>query len=119
MLVELVRLSFDKKFLGIEKFDLVVVKAIKKVKKYNLINFFIICLDVKDILEKISGIIDLIWLIFFDLWFKKWYLKWCLIYKDFLVIYKNLFLKEGILKLKIDNDGFFEYFFELLIEFGV
>ncbi|CRH24724.1 tRNA (guanine-N(7)-)-methyltransferase [Chlamydia trachomatis] len=60
MLVELARLSPDKKFLGIEKFDSAAVKAIKKAKKYNLTNFFIICSDVKDILEKISGTTDLI-----------------------------------------------------------
>lgn len=118
MLVELARLSPDKKFLGIEKFDSAAVKAIKKAKKYNLTNFFIICSDVKDILEKISGTTDLIWLTFSDPWPKKRHLKRRLTYKDFLVIYKNLLSKEGILKLKTDNDGFFEYSLESLTEFG-
>lgn len=118
MLVELAHQNPDKKFLGIEKFDSAAVKAIKKAQHYELKNFFIICSDVKDILEKIEGQTNLIWLTFSDPWPKKRHLKRRLTYKDFLVIYKKLLSDKGILKLKTDNDGFFEFSTLSLEEFG-
>ncbi|MXR10034.1 tRNA (guanosine(46)-N7)-methyltransferase TrmB [Mesomycoplasma hyopneumoniae] len=115
------QLAFDnpnKNFLGVEKYPSAAVKSIKYVKKYNLSNFFILISDAKDLLDQIKGKASTIWLTFPDPWPKNRHYKRRLTYKDFLKIYANLLVKEGILKLKTDNLKFFEFSIESLKENG-
>ncbi|MCI8283501.1 tRNA (guanosine(46)-N7)-methyltransferase TrmB [Mesomycoplasma hyopneumoniae] len=115
------QLAFDnpnKNFLGVEKYPSAAVKAIKYVKKYNLSNFFILISDAKDLLDQIKGKASTIWLTFPDPWPKNRHYKRRLTYKDFLEIYANLLVKDGILKLKTDNLKFFEFSIESLKENG-
>ncbi|WP_341433535.1 tRNA (guanosine(46)-N7)-methyltransferase TrmB [Mesomycoplasma ovipneumoniae] len=115
------KLAFEnpsKKFLGVEKFPSAAVKSLKYVDTYNLINFFIIISDAKNLLSMLNGKVSQLWLTFPDPWPKKKHYKRRLTYKLFLDIYKEILTKNGLLKLKTDNQKFFEYSIESLEQNG-
>ncbi|WP_341433801.1 tRNA (guanosine(46)-N7)-methyltransferase TrmB, partial [Mesomycoplasma ovipneumoniae] len=115
------KLAFEnpsKKFLGVEKFPSAAVKSLKYVDAYNLKNFFIIVCDAKNLLSMLNGKVSQLWLTFPDPWPKKKHYKRRLTYKLFLDIYKEILTKDGILKLKTDNQKFFEYSIESLEQNG-
>lgn len=118
MLVQLALENPNRFFIGIEKYQTVAVKALKKAKKLNLKNFFVICEDVSKLENKLEGEVDEIWLTFSDPWPKKRHFKRRLTYKTFLDIYKNVLSNDGILKIKTDNDDFFAWSIESIIEYG-
>ncbi|WP_341492983.1 tRNA (guanosine(46)-N7)-methyltransferase TrmB [Mesomycoplasma ovipneumoniae] len=115
------KLAFEnpsKKFLGVEKFPSAAVKSLKYVDAYNLKNFFIIISDAKNLLSMLNGKVSQLWLTFPDPWPKKKHYKRRLTYKLFLDIYKEILTKNGILKLKTDNQKFFQYSIESLEQNG-
>ncbi|MDW2912362.1 tRNA (guanosine(46)-N7)-methyltransferase TrmB [Mesomycoplasma ovipneumoniae] len=115
------KLAFEnpsKKFLGVEKFPSAAVKSLKYVDTYNLINFFILICDAKNLLSMLNGKVSQLWLTFPDPWPKKKHYKRRLTYKLFLDIYKEILTKNGILKLKTDNQKFFQYSIESLEQNG-
>lgn len=118
MLVELARLNPDIQYIGIEKYPTVALKSMKKAKKLKLNNFKIINEDIINLPNLIKGNVDLIWLTFSDPWPKKRHFKRRLTYKTFLDIYKSLLTEEGKLKIKTDNDGFFDFSIESIVEYG-
>ncbi|MBN3534839.1 tRNA (guanosine(46)-N7)-methyltransferase TrmB [Mycoplasma procyoni] len=118
MLVELAIQNPHLNFIGIEKYPTVALKSMKRAKKMNLSNFKIINEDIATLPEKLEGKTDLIWLTFSDPWPKKRHFKRRLTYKSFLDIYKNLLSEKGVLKLKTDNDRFFDYSIESIQEYG-
>ncbi|MGY6172152.1 tRNA (guanosine(46)-N7)-methyltransferase TrmB [Candidatus Mycoplasma pogonae] len=118
MLVELAIQNPNNDYIGVEKYSTVAYKALKKAQANQLTNFKIINADIEELAEKLLGKVDLIWLTFSDPWPKKRHYKRRLTYKKFLIIYKNLLSENGVLKLKTDNDGFFDYSLESLEEFG-
>lgn len=118
MLTQLAFINPTKMFVGIEKYPTVVVKALKKAEKLNLNNFFVINKDLKELSTSFQGKVDEIWLTFSDPWPKDRHYKRRLTYKDFLIIYKELLSKNGILKIKTDNDKFFNWSINSIKEFG-
>ncbi|MDW2924664.1 tRNA (guanosine(46)-N7)-methyltransferase TrmB [Mesomycoplasma ovipneumoniae] len=115
------KLAFEnpsKKFLGVEKFPSAAVKSLKYVDTYNLKNFSIIICDAKNLLSMLNGKVSQLWLTFPDPWPKKKHYKRRLTYKLFLDIYKEILTKNGILKLKTDNQKFFQYSLESLEQNG-
>ncbi|MGL5521831.1 MAG: tRNA (guanosine(46)-N7)-methyltransferase TrmB [Metamycoplasmataceae bacterium] len=118
MLTELAKAEGNKSFIGIEKFDTVTLKALKRFKKENLNNVLVINKDIKNIEEFFEGKVNEIWLTFSDPWPKKRHAKRRLTHKLFLEKYKNILIPNGIIKLKTDNDNFFAYSLESIKEFG-
>ncbi|WP_434336951.1 tRNA (guanosine(46)-N7)-methyltransferase TrmB [Mesomycoplasma conjunctivae] len=118
MLTQMAYQNPNLNFLGIEKFPSAAVKAIKFAKTFKLQNFYILVEDITKILEISNGKVDQIWLTFSDPWPKKKHAKRRLTHKNYLEIYKQLLTKDGKLRLKTDNDQFFEFSKESLLENG-
>lgn len=117
MIIELAKSNPNKKFIGIEKYPTVALKAIRLAEKNNLTNFKVIVGDIKNLESMIKGKPLEIYLTFSDPWPKNRHAKRRLTYKSFLKIYKT-FLDGNKLKLKTDNDKLFNYSLESINEFG-
>ncbi len=75
--------------------------------------------DAKNLAENVKPhSLDCIYLNFSDPWPKSGHAKRRLTYRSFLEIYKNLLTEDGILKLKTDNVGLFDFTLEELEAFG-
>ncbi|MGL6125043.1 MAG: tRNA (guanosine(46)-N7)-methyltransferase TrmB [Metamycoplasmataceae bacterium] len=108
----------NKKFIGIEKFPTVVLKALKIIDENEITNLKIICQDVIKLSEAFEGKASIIWLTFSDPWPKKRHYKRRLTYKTYLDIYKSLLLDTGILKIKTDNDLLYHFSLQSLKDYG-
>lgn len=96
-------------FIGIEKYDTVIAKALKKVENYKIENLKLIRIDAKELNDVFNKEIDLIYLNFSDPWPKERHQKRRLTHKNFLKIYDELFKKDKCIILKTDNKSLFEY----------
>lgn len=96
-------------FIGIEKYDTVIAKALKKVENYKMENLKLIRIDAKELNDVFNKEIDLIYLNFSDPWPKERHQKRRLTHKNFLKIYDELFRKDKCIILKTDNKSLFEY----------
>ncbi len=75
--------------------------------------------DAKNLAENVRPhSLDCIYLNFSDPWPKSGHAKRRLTHRGFLSIYKNLLKEDGVLKLKTDNRGLFEFTLEELKDFG-
>jgi tRNA (guanine-N7-)-methyltransferase len=99
-------------FIGIEKFDTVVVRALKKIDKYEIKNLKIIRYDAKDLENIFDKEIDLIYLNFSDPWPKDRHSKRRLTSEQFLNIYDKIFKNNKNIIMKTDNRNLFEYSIE-------
>lgn len=110
----------DVNFLAIEKVSDVLMLAAEKVKRSELKNIRVCCVDAKE-LEEIfpEGSIDRIYLNFSDPWPKSRHEKRRLTYRSFLAIYKKILKKGGAIHFKTDNRGLFDFSLEEFKEFGM
>lgn len=99
----------DINFIGIEKFDSVMVKAVEKAEIEKLSNLKLIRMDATAIETIFDREIDLIYLNFSDPWPKKRHAHRRLSSPIFLKRYENLFKENMKLEMKTDNRQFFEY----------
>lgn len=104
-------------FLGLEKYDSVITKAIKKIDK-PLSNLYIFNYDAKNLSEIFSKEIDTIYLNFSDPWPKKRHAKRRLTSFQFLKEYDKVFKSKGHIILKTDNIDFFSYSIVSLSNYG-
>lgn len=95
-------------FIGIEKFDSVIVRAIEKVPE-DLSNLKLIRMDAKEIDEVFSKEIERIFLNFSDPWPKKRHHDRRLTSHIFLKKYDSIFKNEKVIYQKTDNRDLFEY----------
>ena len=96
-------------FIGIEKYDTVIAKALKKAENYKIDNLKLIRIDAKELNDVFNKEIDLIYLNFSDPWPKERHKKRRLTHEKFLKIYDELFKKDKCIILKTDNKSLFEY----------
>lgn len=118
MLCELAQNNPNNIYIGIEKYQTVAAKALKKAISLNLKNLFIVCENIEKLAESFDGKVNEIWLTFSDPWPKKRHYKKRLTYRAFLDIYKKILNKNGVLKIKTDNDQFFNWSIEEIKEYG-
>ncbi|MBU0997084.1 MAG: tRNA (guanosine(46)-N7)-methyltransferase TrmB [Firmicutes bacterium] len=109
-IIEMSKRHPDKNFIGIEKYDSVVIRGLEKLLANPLDNAIFIQKDATDIDEffvpaEISGL----YLNFSDPWPKKRQAKRRLTHPNFLNKYKIILKNNASIKLKTDNFGFFEY----------
>lgn len=105
-------------FIGIEKYDSVIVRAIQKSNELELNNLKLIRLDVINIDTIFDKEIDKIYLNFSDPWPKERHAKRRLTSNMFLDKYSKIFKNNYIIEMKTDNIDLFNYSVESLKNYG-
>lgn len=95
-------------FIGIEKFDSVIVRALDKLDE-DIPNLRLIRMDATEIEEVFYKEIDTIYLNFSDPWPKNRHEDRRLTSHKFLTRYDNLFSSDKVIIMKTDNRNLFEY----------
>lgn len=108
----------DINFIGIEKFDSVLARAIEKVEDTDLSNLKLIRMDASEIDEVFYKEIDIVYLNFSDPWPKKRHSIRRLTSSVFLEKYENIFTNDKIIIQKTDNRNLFEYSLKSFTDFG-
>ncbi|KDE41490.1 tRNA (guanine-N7)-methyltransferase [Metamycoplasma hyosynoviae] len=114
MITEMAFENPNNNYIGIEKYSTVALSAMKKASGLNLNNFKIIIGDAKNILELFNGKFNTIWLTFSDPWPKRRHFKRRLVYREFLLLFKQVLRDDGTIYFKSDNDGLYEFALEEL-----
>lgn len=97
-------------YLGLEKYDSVILQATTKLQELSLDNLKLINVDASNLLEIFEeGEVDGIYLNFSDPWPKARHAKRRLTSKKFLDIYRTILKKDGIIEFKTDNVDLFDY----------
>ncbi len=107
-LYEMARKYSTINFIGIEKYESILIRAIEKVEKNPLPNLKFICMDAKNIDTVFEKEISCIYLNFSDPWPKKRHANRRLTSPIFLNLYENLFAREKRIIQKTDNPILFE-----------
>ena len=95
-------------YIGLEKEETCVARAIKKAKELELNNFKVIHIDAINLKEIIpNNKLDLIYLHFSDPWPKKRNHKRRLTYMSYLKMYEEVLKDKGYIVFKTDNELFF------------
>ncbi len=105
-------------YIGIEKFDSVIVRAIEKVEQLDIPNLKFIRMDAARIDEVFNKEIDRIYLNFSDPWPKDRHSKRRLTSSIFLEKYDKVFKKDNIIEMKTDNIDLFNYSIDSLKAHG-
>lgn len=105
-------------FIGIEKFDSAIARAIKKIEDYDLCNLKLIRMDAFDVSKVFDKEISCMYLNFSDPWPKERHEKRRLTHIDFLREYDNIFENEKLIVQKTDNRKLFEYSVSSLSKYG-
>ncbi len=98
----------DINFIGIEKYESVLVRGVQKLDTKNLDNVLVINADAKNLSDIFDREIDTIFLNFSDPWPKKRHYKRRLTYRDFLSVYDEISSDDAKIVMKTDNDMLFE-----------
>lgn len=97
-------------YLGVEKVEDVLLKAVQKCYTNNLPNLAFLWIDVNNIVDYFSpGEVDRLYINFCDPWPKNRHTKRRLTYKEFLLMYKKILSDQGEIHFKTDNEGLFEF----------
>lgn len=105
-------------FIGIEKYDSVIVRAIQKSNELELNNLKIIRIDANKLENIFDKEIDTIYLNFSDPWPKDRHTKRRLTSTNFLNIYDLIFKDRGRIIMKTDNLSLFNFSIESLENYG-
>ena len=108
----------DVNFIGIEKYDSVIVRAVQKSNELQLNNLKLIRMDARFIEEVFDKEVDRIYLNFSDPWPKDRHEKRRLTSPIFLEKYDFIFKDKAYIIIKTDNNGLFEYSLSSLEEYG-
>ncbi|KHF39673.1 tRNA (guanosine(46)-N7)-methyltransferase TrmB [Halalkalibacter okhensis] len=119
-LVGMSELHPDVNFIGIEKYDSVLLRALEQVKELDRPNLKFLNEDVEDILNFFQkGEIERLFINFTDPWPKNRHEKRRLTYKGFLEMYEQVLVDGGEIHFKTDNQGLFEYSLESFAGYGM
>lgn len=103
----------DINYIGIEKYDSVLVRAIEKRQDTEVSNLYYIRMNAEDINEVFEkDEIDRIYLNFSDPWPKDRHAKRKLTSRQFLEHYDRLLKPEGVIMFKTDNRNLFDFSLE-------
>lgn len=105
-------------FIGFERSESIILRAIQKAEEKDLPNLKFICADAKDIKDIFYKDIDLIYLNFSDPWPKKRHAKRRLTSENFLKIYDDVFKDKKEIIMKTDNDNLFCFSVESFSKHG-
>lgn len=108
----------DVNFIGIEKFDSVIVRAVQKLEGKEIPNLKLIRMDAKELDKVFNHEINRIYLNFSDPWPKSKHEKRRLTSPEFLKIYDKVFKTQREIFMKTDNKKLFAYSLETLSQYG-
>lgn len=108
----------DINFIGIEKFDSVLVRAVEKLEELDLDNLKLIRMDATDIDKVFKDEIDCIYLNFSDPWPKKRHTNRRLSSEVFLEKYDLIFKNGCHIIQKTDNRKLFEFSVKSFTDYG-
>ena len=108
----------DVNYIGIEKFDSVMVRAVEKLEETSFDNLKLIKMDAEYIGDVFNKEIDTIYLNFSDPWPKDRHAKRRLTSPNFLSRYDNLFKGCKHIIFKTDNRKLFEYSIKSFTDYG-
>lgn len=108
-------------FIGIEKFDSVMVRALEKVlEEEPLPNLKLLKIDAEELTDIFAeGEVAGVYLNFSDPWPKPRHAKRRLTHANFLSRYKTIMTADGAICFKTDNRLLFEYSLVSLVEYGM
>ena len=115
---ELALLNPNINYIGIEKYDSVLVRALEKVEEEDIPNLRYISMDATEIENAFEKEIDTIYLNFSDPWPKARHTDRRLTSKRFLQRYDNLFKGVKHIIFKTDNRKLFEFSIMSFTEYG-
>jgi len=120
-IIELANQNPNKNFLALEKYQSVLVEAVKKFDQTDLKNIYFLNIDAEilNINKNLQSVIGIIYLNHSDPWPKVRHEKRRLTHKRFLEIYKSLLVLDGKIFLKTDNLAFFEFSISEMKAFGM
>ena len=105
-------------YIGIEKFDSVIVRALEKIGDLDIPNLFLIRMDATEIDNIFNHEIEKIYLNFSDPWPKVRHARRRLTSDYFLKKYDNIFIDKKSIEFKTDNRHLFEYSVKSLTDYG-
>ena len=118
-IIEMAKSNPNINFIGIEKYDSVMVKATNMLEKMEFMpNLKLILIDAEKIEDIFYQEIDRIYLNFSDPWPKARHEKRRLTSEKFLRRYENIFRGRKEIVQKTDNRTFFDYSYESIKAFG-
>ncbi len=116
-IIEMAKKYPNKNFIGIEKFDSVLIRALEKLKETELTNIRLIHYDAFEIENIFLKEINTIYLTFSDPWPKAKHAKRRLTHQSFLTKFEKI-VKDEII-FKTDNLEFFKYSIETMRDYGM
>lgn len=117
-IINMAKLNPDANFIGIEKFDSVMVRAVEKLAVEKIDNLKLIKMDADEINEVFEKEIDKIYLNFSDPWPKERHHKRRLTDANFLNKYDSLFKNDKNIIFKTDNRKLFEFSLKSFTDYG-
>lgn len=105
-------------FIGVEKYESVLVRGVQKLDKEDLPNVRVVCLDAVALSNYFDKEIETIFLNFSDPWPKKRHHKRRLTHRTFLKEYDVAFKGDAHIIMKTDNDSLFESSLTSLSNYG-
>lgn len=105
-------------FIGIEKFDSVIVRAVQKLENEEIPNLKLIKIDANEIDDVFDKEISVIYLNFSDPWPKARHAKRRLSSEIFLNKYDSVFVDKKRIIMKTDNRKLFEYSIKSFTDYG-
>jgi tRNA (guanine-N7-)-methyltransferase len=106
----------DINFIGVERYESVLCRALEKLEDKQLPNVKIICIDAIELDEVFDKEISTIYLNFSDPWPKKRHAKRRLTAPQYLRQYYRVIKKGGKVYIKTDNDSLYTFTLEMLEE---
>lgn len=117
-LIEMALRNPNINFIGIEKYDSVLVRAIEKCDKLDINNIYFIREDAMEVEKMFKHEITKIYLNFSDPWPKERHAKRRLTSPVFLKKYDAIFKEDKFIQMKTDNRHLFEYSLMSLVQYG-
>lgn len=107
-IIDKARKNPDINFIGVERYESVLCRAIEKLENADLPNVRILCIDALELGDVFDHEILRIYLNFSDPWPKKRHAKRRLTSHVFLSVYDSIFVSDKVIVQKTDNIGLFE-----------
>lgn len=110
----------DINYIGVEKYDSVIITALERIQEAKLENFKLLNEDVVNLTNYFApGEVDQVYINFTDPWPKNRHEKRRLTHEGFLKMYEEVLKKNGEVHFKTDNQALFEYSLHSFSKYGM